>query len=117
MPYFASIALEPQTCLDPQPKYCSFILDPKLLNPTVCHVHSLLWNMIGSPTSNRLNRFGINGQGVREELFFNNDDLNWPLDAEAIWRWESDAADSGLMHEPPSQGIDSILSFVSSVGV
>ncbi|KAH9544537.1 hypothetical protein CY35_13G126700 [Sphagnum magellanicum] len=67
--------------------------------------------MIGSPTSNRLNRFGINGQGVREELFFNNDDLNWPLDAEAIWRWESDAADSGLMHEPPSQGTDSILSF------
>jgi hypothetical protein len=72
--------------------------------------------MIGSHTSNRLNSFSINGQGVLEELFFNNNDLNWPLDAEAIWRWDSDTASSGLMHEQPSKGIDSILSFVSSVG-
>ncbi len=66
--------------------------------------------------SNRLNRFSINGKGVQEELFLNNNDLNWPLDAEAILRWDSDTASGGLMHEQPSKGIDSILSFVSSVG-
>jgi hypothetical protein len=69
--------------------------------------------MIGSHTSNRLNRFSINGQGVQEELFFNNNDLNWPLDAEAIWRWDSDTASSGLMHEQPSKGIDAILSLLA----